>query len=309
METNSLRTLLGALIDYAGLYPPAELSMGEVVENYARYMIGANKWALGRLILPVARLDEYETARRNVVSTDDRSANRVWRLSVVADGKGMGGEFARISDFNRRHEAQADAQTSRIDSIEVKVESVGEIEMIAGLVAGRLKLFYEIPVLNAPNKDTNELLDATKVAGASAKIRTGGVTPETFPSSSQLVKFIKALCDARLSFKATAGLHHPLCSVHRLTYKDDGPTGMMHGFLNLFIAAILLSDGIAESEALELLDDGRPEHYRFDDDGITWKEHRITNNSIRRARESFALSFGSCSFVEPFDDLRRLNLL
>ena len=54
-----LRSLLTGLVDYAGLFPPAELAMAQAVEKYASYRKGAHTWMLGRFVLPVPRLEEF----------------------------------------------------------------------------------------------------------------------------------------------------------------------------------------------------------------------------------------------------------
>ena len=58
----ALRALLEGVFDYAGLFPPAKLGMAETVSNYATYLAGEHSWMLGRLIVPVARLDEFESS-------------------------------------------------------------------------------------------------------------------------------------------------------------------------------------------------------------------------------------------------------
>ncbi len=50
---DALRPLLSGLIDYAGLFPPAAVSMADAVANYAAYRTSADAWALGRFVLPV----------------------------------------------------------------------------------------------------------------------------------------------------------------------------------------------------------------------------------------------------------------
>jgi hypothetical protein len=110
-------------------------------------------------------------------------------------------------------------------------------------------------------------------------------------------------------FKATAGLHHPVRSVHRLTYQPDSPSATMHGFLNVFLAAAFLRVGMDLQLAVELMNEQLASAFHFDSDGLLWREHRLGLDDISAARRDFAISFGSCSFTEPVDDLRMLGLL
>ena len=50
----SLRALLTNLIDYAGLYPPAALSLDVVEDRYRGFCGSPDAWMLNRLVLPVA---------------------------------------------------------------------------------------------------------------------------------------------------------------------------------------------------------------------------------------------------------------
>ena len=58
MACRSLQALLQGVIDYAGLFPPASLSLDESIRNYARYLREPDRWMLGRFICPAARLSE-----------------------------------------------------------------------------------------------------------------------------------------------------------------------------------------------------------------------------------------------------------
>ena len=82
-----------------------------------------------------------------------------------------------------------------------------------------------------------------------------GITKDAFPKTSELIRFLRGCVQAGLPFKATAGLHHPLRAEYRLTYAPDSPTGVMFGFLNLFLATAFLRAGMAESEAARLLEE------------------------------------------------------
>ncbi|HJZ98568.1 MAG TPA: hypothetical protein VKE70_18790 [Candidatus Solibacter sp.] len=138
-------------------------------------------------------------------------------------------------------------------------------------------MYYEIP------------LDADPASlGARAKIRLGG---ESYPEPPPVADFLRRCAAARVSFKATAGLHHPL---------RNPP---MHGFVNLFLAAALAWRGEDPLSTLE------ETSFAFDDDAVRWRKHTVTVAELRNVREQFAISFGSCSFEEPIDDLKALGWL
>ena len=148
-----------------------------------------------------------------------------------------------------------------------------------------------------------------QIADAYIKIRTGGLTAEAIPSADEIADF---LCDAaarRLPFKATAGLHHPLRSLRPLTYAQDSPQAMMHGFLNVFLAAAFAWHGTKRGVILEILNETEAGAFEFGEKAITWGGHRLSTQQISEARRDFAHSFGSCSFEEPVTDLRELDLL
>ena len=133
--------------------------------------------------------------------------------------------------------------------------------------------------------------------------------PDAFPTTSDLLRFLRGCVRGRLPFKATAGLHHPLRAEYRLTYAPDSPTGVMFGFLNLFLATAFLRAGLTETEAARLLEERSPDAFQIDEDGISWQGHRLDLEALRDARRLAVVSFGSCSFTEPIGDLEALHLL
>lgn len=149
-------------------------------------------------------------------------------------------------------------------------------------------------------------LDEVRRAGCLAKLRTGGVKPEAIPAVADVAAFILACAERRLPFKATAGLHHPVRSPHPLTYEADAPRAVMHGFLNVFLAAALAWHGDRDIEPV--LSETDPAAFRFDD-RAHWRDRSLDAEQVREARQNFAHSFGSCSFEEPVSDLEALGLL
>jgi hypothetical protein len=148
-----------------------------------------------------------------------------------------------------------------------------------------------------------------QIADAYIKVRAGGLTPEAIPSADAIADFLCEAAARRLPFKATAGLHHPLRSLRSLTYEQDSPQAMMHGFLNFFLAAAFAWHGTKQGVVLEILNETEPGAFVFGERAVQWCGHKLSTQLIAQARRDFAHSFGSCSFEEPVTDLRRLDLL
>ena len=93
--------------------------------------------------------------------------------------------------------------------------------------------YFELPL----GENLADLVSTLAIRGQCAKIRTGGLTADAFPSTAQIIRFTRTCLAANVPFKATAGLHHPIRCFKPLTYAPDAPSGMMHGFLNVSLAA------------------------------------------------------------------------
>ncbi len=291
----STQALLTGLIDYAGLFPPAALDMQSAARNYAAYRKGEYAWMLGRFVIPVARLEEFDRSAADFLSQDDDA----WALSALG-GADLDADLERIASFNQRHD-----QGVVIDAIEIKAETPEAIQRAAKLLPDSLAAYLEIPI----NNDPTELIKTIAGTGARAKARTGGVTADGFPPSFDLARFIHVCAEEDVPFKATAGLHHPLRSINKLTYEPDSATALMHGFLNVFLAAAFAQHGLSVDRLVELLEERSPEAFRFDSGGVTWRDEMIVRGQLRNARSLLAIAFGSCSFEEPVEDLKRIGLL
>jgi hypothetical protein len=298
---SALHALLRESIDYAGLVPPAGLGMAEAVANYASYRAGPHVWALGRFVVPAARLDELERAAVDHLPAGSPSDG--WRLAALL-GSDPARELEAIGEFNCRHAADG-AGAAAVDAVEAKAESPEAVERLLPRIPPCLQAYVEIPVAREPAP----LAAAVARAGGRLKVRTGGITADAFPSAADLVRFLRAARDVDLPFKATAGLHHPLRAEYRLTYEPSSACGTMFGFLNLFLAAAFVGAGLDDRSAERLLEERDRQSFRVDADGVDWRGRRLGLDAIRRARESVIVSFGSCSFTEPIGDLQSLGLL
>lgn len=295
----TLQTLLTGTIDYAGLFPPAALSMREAVARYADYRGAAEAWALGRFVVPLGRVEELVAAQRAV-----GGQGQGWRLSVLL-GDDHALDASRIRAFNAAH-----ARSALIDSAEVKVggPAAAARRRIASFVEElppSVRLFVEIPI----DDELRLFMAAIAGANACAKIRTGGVTKEAFPAAQEIARFLICCAEHDIRFKATAGLHHPWRGTYPLTYEADAPTATMFGFLNVMVAATLARRGASEEDLVEVLRSERGIDFRFGDDEMRWRTLRLPRQELVESHATFALSFGSCSFEEPVLELRRLALL
>jgi len=298
--TASLRALLEGTIDYAGLFAPASLDMRTSVGNYSRYRNHPQHWALGRLVLPVARLDEFMNAQEDAVSEP-------WHLSGIVSAA-IASDLAAVDEFNRK------ASGAVIDSVEVRACNLEEIELIRIHRPAGATVLYEITPERA-----DELLPILRSIGGCAKLRTGGVVAEAFPPVEHMAEFIACCAELGVPFKATAGLHHPLRCMRPFTYEPDAPEGWMHGFLNLFTAsaiawcAVRSGNAVPRAALATCLADTERANWHFGEDALTWSGDRepvrIDSDALRLTRSRLALSFGSCSFEEPMQDMCELDLL
>ncbi len=314
--TQTMRTLMAGLIDYAGLFPPAKLAMGPSVENYARDLRGAHAEMLGRLICPVSRLGELsEQGAALMPGTYATSGYREmaddiapWRVSAIIDG-GLESCLDAIDAFSERH-SKEEAGLAVVDAIEMRVAEAGEIDDALDEIPDDISPAFEIPQDVIISGDPRGFIAALAGNSSAAKVRCGGVEPHMIPPVETIARFIHACARSDVPFKATAGLHHPVRAQHPLTYEPDAPKAVMHGFLNVFLAAALVRvNRIDEATTIEVLGETDPGAFTFEEDSCAWRGQRVDLIGLSRVRETFALSYGSCSFEEPIADLQALKLL
>ncbi|MEO8579722.1 MAG: hypothetical protein ABI469_05695 [Gemmatimonadales bacterium] len=297
----SVDALLTALVDYAGLFPPASEDMRPALEAYASYVEGPERAALGRFIVPLSRLDELEAVGSDLMPREPQA--EPWHLSALVTGD-VRAAVEKLSLFNGRHTATRAANGHVVvDVVEMKATTPDEIAAQCRDLPKSFTPYFEIPITGA----VAGLVKAIAKAGARAKVRTGGTTPDAFPPAKAVVDFIATCHREGVPFKATAGLHHPIRGEYRLTYEPGGPKGMMYGFLNVFIAATLLHAGAGKDAAIAALEESDASAFIFEEDALVWRGKRISAEEIAASRSELAISFGSCSFREPVDELEQLT--
>ncbi|MEC8875238.1 MAG: hypothetical protein VYE50_01530 [Candidatus Thermoplasmatota archaeon] len=330
----SLRTFMDGLIDYAGLFPPANLPLNRAIDDYIKHLKGENSWMLGRFIIPVSRLDELDVF---VTLFDEIGPLRLSALGNggISDDKylsNIGQDIAKIKDYRKKHDGKVE-----IDVYECKMPSNSPskrtMEEATDLLnKNNLSHYHEFPELpdvginystNEDESSWDEVIPPTvsmmsRLDGAGIKLRCGGIVKEAFPSVEQVSAMIQTCALTGISMKCTAGLHHPI------RHFADEYDSYMHGFINTFGAGIFTSNFPNPSNSQEkfrmfillshMIGDQKPENFEFRKKGMVWKvgDERGTifefdNESILNCRNKKMISYGSCSFQEPIDDLKQLG--
>ena len=305
MFAASLGALLTHSIDYAGMFPPCSLALEPALQNQAQYVHDPDAWMLNTFVLPV---EKFDAAVENLSLFDRehplqisalgmRTANRDEFLAAL--------EIAteKIRSFSAEH-----ADLVSVRQLEMPLPQDVDLGLLAKmrsiLKSLELQVFWETPI-NSAEEAIALVAEHNSQTGAAEfgyKLRTGGVTADAFPTSQEIARALVAAARQRVPIKFTAGLHHPIRQ-----FRDEVKT-KMHGFLNVLGAAVLAAEyQWDEQQTSEMLEDENGDSFSFHGDFFAWQEWKITTDQIK-TRRKLVTSFGSCSFDEPREDLRALNL-
>jgi hypothetical protein len=286
-KMTAIRALMTCLVDYAGLFPPASLEMGTAVRRYREYLAGDDAWALGRFVVPASRLKEF-SAVFNEVCCGEREP--VWGLNVLLSDD-LAGDAVAIEKLTQG--------AVSLDAVEAKAAGTADAERILQDFAPGLDVYVEFEPRRA-----REMLPVLQRFGVRAKMRTGGVTAEAFPAVETVAEFMAACARERVPLKATAGLHHAVRGEHRLTYGAESARATMHGFVNVFLAAVLAWRGEDARRLMATLKEEDASAFAFGKESVRWLGFEAGVDEIERVRRQFAVSYGSCSFTEPLEEVK-----
>jgi len=287
-----MRGAFAGIVDYAGLFPPANGTMAQAVSAYDSYHESGDRWMLGRFVVAASRLAELGTTVRS--QGLEISAADPWKLSAVL-GANLPEEIARIEAFH--HEWRRSGLV--VDSVETKVTSPGQAEAVADQIPRHFLRHFEVPARGP----YGPIVAMIKRVDSFAKVRTGGTTAESIPLPEDLTSFLMSVVSRDVPFKATAGLHHPIRGDFPLTYDDNAPRATMYGFVNLLLAVAEIAKSGDSDLAREVLEESNPDAFDHGPDVITWRDRRYDEAELTAIRSRYFLSFGSCSFREPVVEL------
>ena len=304
MPAASLRALLEHAIDYAGMFPPCSLDLEPSLNNQAQYVRSADAWMLNAFVLPVG---QFDAAKRILSDFDPLHPLRVSALGPKTENAASFGEMFEKTAAAIRSLAAHNVDLISVDQLEMFLPEDVDLDLLkeAHSMIGDLPAFWEAPTERAARTIAllAEFNSDADTPTFGYKLRTGGVTPDAFPTSAEIAKALVVPLTHQVPIKFTAGLHHPIRQ-----FRDEVQT-KMHGFLNVLGAAVLAAEHKwDEKQIAAMLDDEDAKSFSFDNDSFSWRKWRIDIKRLKDRRK-FVTSFGSCSFDEPREDLRALNLL
>jgi hypothetical protein len=328
----SFRAFADGLIDYAGMFPPARLSLPEAIENYLGYARGRDAWMLGRFVCSTEHLTnllEFVAARPE----ESRILGEPAVIRLCSPGRSAPDASSFLDRFQEDLAAISAAHRNERPTVRVEIlESRIPEDLLRGGTAARagtgaawsdfldaiaeqlrrfemskLRLYLEgafVPEWRPALARAIEAIAGHPLSDAGFKLRCGGIAASAFPTIEQIAFVLTTCRRAGLSLKATAGLHHPMRAL-----RAEVDT-MMHGFLNVFGAAFLGHEhDLGEEATGRILEEEDSGAFRFTPGGFAWRDLRISTDTIRALRRDAVTSFGSCSFDEPRADLRALGIL
>jgi hypothetical protein len=323
--TKSVEALMHKLIDYAGLFPPAKLPLNEAFPNYLKYLNGEYSRMLANFIIPAKMMGELDELIKSSGVTD-RLHFSVLGSSGETEEEFMNNLKSDITEWKKFRENNPGSHTNfyevRLPIEVIARQEAAEVGRFIGSVSDEITgsfgddviLFFEATpeegtTTDEWKTDTDAVIEGIKMhnltkKNAGYKLRTGGVIASAFPLPEQVAFAIKHCLNRQIAMKCTAGLHHPV------RHFNEEVRTRMHGFINIFCSgAIAIRHNISEGEIIKMLEEEDPNSFKFTDDSFIWDKYTISVDDIKYSREALLISYGSCSFDEPIEDLQKLNLL
>ncbi len=279
------------LVDDAAIFPPGNATLDDAVKAHGDYRSDWYADLVGPLVVSDVRLpdlleildDATEPLPVSVVLTG--GAGSVVPAAKWSTGSGQLALRAIETVLRDPDDMAGNAR---------RVAAAVDAARVEGALDDDVPIYVELPHV-ANSGSWKAAADVVAESGFRLKFRTGGAEEHLFPQPHALASWIGVALDREMPFKCTAGLHNAL-------RHTDSETGFRHhGFLNILLATRASLDGSTVPEVAELLEleDGEAVVSRLRDHGDV---------VLTRTRNWFT-SFGSCSVIEPLEDLIDLGLL
>ncbi len=284
-----------SLVDDAAIFPPGNAPLGEALRDHRAHRASAYADLVGSFVvsdvalpdlIEALRADDTGPLRCTVVVTGGAGAiEPAVRWAARADEVELAGV-----ELGLRDEDDLPRNARRVTTVIDQLRAAGDLD-------DDTPVYVEPTRLPGPDPTPSWLtaLDEVAALDLRLKFRTGGVAADAFPGATELATCIDAALDRELPFKCTAGLHNAL------RHRDDETGFEHHGFLNVLLATRAALDGAPVPDVARVLETTDPAEVRSALDAVG-------ADGLTSARRWFA-SFGSCSVLEPLEDLIDLDLL
>jgi hypothetical protein len=293
------------LVDDAAIFPPGNAAMPDAVHGHREHLVSWYSPLVGPFVCSDIRLPELQRALESDLRRSGRPDDREvgvptpvpLRVSLTITG-GAGAVEPALTWLARDDRlALAGLEAALRDEADLAHNAARLTTVLAGALPAESTAYVEMPRLDGAEVPTGwaAALDEVAASGHRVKYRTGGADPDAFPSAPELASLITAVLDRDVEFKLTAGLHRAV----RHTAPDTGFEH--HGFLNVLLATRASLDGASQDEIVAMLEERAP--------AVVAEQVRgLGRDRVVSTRRWFR-SVGTCSIIEPVDDLVDLDLI
>jgi hypothetical protein len=281
----------GALVDDAAVFPPENAPVPDAVGAHATHRAAWYSGLVGGFVCSDTRLTELQAALEDA---DDAPVQLGVTLTVSGGAGAVGPALTWVERDDRL----------RLTGLEVALRDEDDLAHNAARMTTVLRdvpedvtTYVEMPRLHGADIPAgwSAALDEVAAAGLRVKFRTGGLDHDAFPTAAELAEVIAAALDRETPFKCTAGLHHAV------RHTDERTGFEHHGFLNVLLATRTLFDGGSGADAEKLLEQRDP--------ADVGEQVRVLGTDAVRSTRRWFTAVGSCSVLEPVDDLVGLGLI
>jgi hypothetical protein len=288
---STVPTWLTGLVDDAAIFPPGNVPLDRAVAEHRAHLTSEYAALVGGFVVSDVKLPDLLDV------LDEEDDDQELAINLVVTG-GAGAIEPAVRWATR-------SPLLRLTALECALRDEDDLARNAQRVCAALDtvaeelgdadVYVEPPRLEGdPSPGWLGALDEVAARDLRLKFRTGGTTAEAFPTAAELAASIDAGLDRELAFKCTAGLHHAV------RHRDEATGFEHHGFLNVLVATRLLLDGDRDAAWTA---------FNQHDPGITVMELLAYSIEDLTSTRRWFTSFGSCSILEPHDDLVELGLI
>lgn len=318
------RALLSNIVDYAGTFPPAALSLEAALKEAATCRTQlAHPWLFSKMALP---LDSLKKLSPRLLS-EQGADGHAWLFTALGSAQkdeSSAADFAQVIDWDLR---EASRFNDRFWESSVRQGIIGyetrlpanllsnpqsevlrayldpALDRVTAVSGNKVQLYIEIPWLAEWKKSIDGVADAITfwmeenaglLSTVGLKFRTGG---QYQPTAEQLAHAISVCVSRRLKIKTTQGLHAAVSDAKGI------------GFVNLFSAInfmFALGTGTFKTkDAEQCIKSTKKSDFTFAREAFSFKDFTLDIEKLENTRRHHAACFGSCSIVEPDESLTK----